>query len=89
MLNFRGVYQARRDEEDQEDMQLSSLPSIALRQASWIRAEDFKQFNMAESKKAYIESEKQVHARITFTTPELQPEIYHLLTDAKDLYVQV
>jgi hypothetical protein len=84
-VEFRGLYQVHRDDEDSQEAPIQSLPSLALRQASWIRDNDFQQFNRATNKRAYIESEQQVHAHITFTTPALQPEIYRLLEDARSL----
>lgn len=84
-VEFRGIYQIHRDNEDPQEIPVQSLPSLALRQASWIRDNDFKQFNMATNKRAYIESEQQVLSRIIFTTPELQPTIYRLVEDARNL----
>jgi hypothetical protein len=84
-VEFRGLYQIHADREEQQEAPVQSLPSLALRQATWIRDDDFKHFNGAANKRAYIEGTQQVHSRITFTTPELQPEIYQLLEDARNL----
>lgn len=81
---FMGLYQSRPNEEE-PDTAPAPLPSLALRKARWVRADDFKQFNMATNKRAYIDSEEQVHSRIIFTQLELHPEIVRLLEDAKNM----
>ncbi len=78
---FLGVYQPGYMEEEEKD----HLPTICIRHATWNKARDFRQFNEAKSKKAYVEGSEQIISRIIFTTAKQEPDISRLILSAKQV----
>lgn len=79
---FMGVYQSGYP----SDEEYKELPSLCLRISRWNRNSDFRQFNEAQDKKHYIESDKQVKSQILFTTLKADSEIDELTTEIIDIF---
>ncbi len=81
---FMGVYRTDEDAEEGEHKQ----PVLCIRRSLWDRDQDIRRFREAQSKRAYVEGDGQIHSSILFISPEMYPEIVHLTEEAERIVRQ-